>query len=67
MLVGKAEELKNQGEHRAASEVRKQADRLWPAVYAIQMHNQDMFYARLPDDVVTYEKNQLALLRALSR
>ena len=67
VLVGKAEELKNQGEHRAASEVRKQADRLWPAVYAIQMHNEDMFFARLPDDVVTYEKNQLALLRALSR
>ena len=67
VLVGKAEELKNQGEHRAASEVRKQADRLWPAVYAIQMHNEEMFFARLPDDVVRYEKNQLALLRALSR
>ena len=35
VLYGRAEELENQGEHRAASEVWKQSDRLWPAVKVI--------------------------------
>ena len=67
VLWGRAEELDKQGEHRAAAEVWKQSDMLWPAVEVIQGHSQDRFFACLPDDVVTYEKNQDALIDKLGR
>ena len=66
VLYGRAEELEARGEHRAASEARKQSMRLWPAVKAIQGKREESFFARLPDDVVAYEKHQDALILKLA-